>query len=157
MSLFVSKREPDLFLNVPVWFHIRGCKMTFRDMDLKTKSFTINSNAADLKIAQIESADSGLWRVSWHVQRSQSERVMGNVVFNKEDLKAAFGLSETSGVYGDRYLQIYGGDVAEQGKYIRWNTFLNIPCPGTGHDGDPNISIEIDDQMQNAVRQLLGN
>lgn len=43
----------------------------------------------------------------------------------------------------------------KQGAFIRYGNFLNIPSPGTGHDGDPNISILIDGPIRRAVRQLL--
>jgi len=32
---------------------------------------------------------------------------------------------------------------------------LNIPCPGTGHDGDPNVSVYIEESIQRAIEQLL--
>ncbi len=49
----------------------------------------------------------------------------------------------------------YGGNSAVQSKFIRWGNFLNIPCPGTGHDGDPNVSIYVTDEIREAVRKLL--
>jgi hypothetical protein len=56
---------------------------------------------------------------------------------------------------GEWLLDRYGGDSAAQGFYIRWRNCLNIPCPGTGHDGDPNISVTLSDDIKEAVRQLL--
>ena len=72
-----------------------------------------------------------------------------------EHLKMAFGLSEESGKYGDWLIGRFGGESAEQGQFIRFENFLNIPCPGTGHDGDPNISIVLDDKIRDAVEHLL--
>lgn len=51
----------------------------------------------------------------------------------------------------------YGGTTADQGRFIRYNRFLNIPGPGTGHDGDSNISVEIRSEMQDAVAAFLQN
>ena len=79
----------------------------------------------------------------------------GRAWFSEEDLKSAFGFSDKSGEYGYWLIERYGADVASQGKYIRWRDHLNIPCPGIGNDGDPNVSIYLDDDIKNAVRELL--
>jgi hypothetical protein len=33
---------------------------------------------------------------------------------------------------------------------------LNIPTPGTDHDGDPNVSVELDMKMAQAVKEIIG-
>ena len=69
-------------------------------------------------------------------------------------LRGAFGLSDEV-LEGSAWLvESYTAQSAAQGKYIRLGKFLNIPCAGTGHDGDPNVSIVINPDMRDAVDRL---
>lgn len=79
---------------------------------------------------------------------------MGNQI-----VAAAFGLTDYLPMQlpGDFLLEKYGGDVACQFLFIRWQDYLNIPGPGTGHDGDPNISIKLTDEIKEAIRALLAS
>ena len=82
-----------------------------------------------------------------------------------KNLRCAFGLSDEEDYDGSRAtflpwrntnIERYGGTCFYQGVFLRYEYFLNIPGPGTGNDGNPNISVELDDGIKNAVRQLLG-
>ena len=75
--------------------------------------------------------------------------------FTRDDVRSAFGLIDDSGKYGKWLIDRYGAEAAEQMKYIRWGNFLNIPCPGTGNYGDPNISIKINGDIQLTVAELI--
>ena len=46
-------------------------------------------------------------------------------------------------------------DRAFQGKFVAKAQYLNIPEGGSGFDGNPNISIEIDDAIRDAVRNIV--
>jgi hypothetical protein len=52
-------------------------------------------------------------------------------------------------------IEPFGGTVAKQRKFIRYHEFLNIPGPGSGYQGDPNVSIELYPETIAAVRNLL--
>jgi len=52
-------------------------------------------------------------------------------------------------------IERYGGTVAAQGEFFRCGSYLNIPHPGTGYQGDPNLSILLDYSIRLAVMQLL--
>lgn len=137
----------------PEWFHHHGRKMRLTDIDLVGKSLFIEGSAASIKINQGPSSDK--WMVRWTVILSQTERVSGSIIFKTNVLLSAFGLSNDSIYGGDWLLKRYGGACAEQHYYIRWYDCLNIPCPGTGHDGDPNISILLNEEIKEAIKKLL--
>lgn len=115
----------------------------------------IAGSAASVRVTRRATTVDEGWFVEWEVVQSQQAKVNGRVVFTSDDLRAAFGLSQESGEFGDWLIERFGADSASQGKFIRWKNFLNIPCPGTGHDGDPNVSIHIDEEIRETVRRLL--
>lgn len=144
---------------VPVWFHMHGSKMRPEAIDLESKHLVIKASAAEVIIfphprrPQSWAIDYGI--VHW-ASMSYSQ---GRVAMETEVLRAAF-LGEddpNNNQHGQAILYGFGGDAAEQGAYVRWGDFLSIPGPGTGHDGDPNVSIWVDEDIQAAVRELLGD
>ena len=159
MQTAVQRRDPEIRWYFPIWCHHHGSKMCVEQFDRQNQVLVISGSAAKVIIRKASSVYPGAkgWFVDWEVVQCKlyEEGVHGRSRFNDEDIKAAFGLSESSGKFGEWLIKQFGADSAEQGKYIRWKNFLNIPCPGTGHDGDPNVSIHLDEEIQNAVRQLL--
>jgi len=147
-------RTPEMYHGHPFWCHGHCWKMQVQEFDPVAKRLIIGASATRVCVTP-EETSSGLWRIGWELRHSSVEVAHGCVVFSADHLRAAFGLSDESGEYGQPLIDRYGGDSAEHHRYIRWGDFLNIPCPGTGSDGDPNMSIEIDDQMRKAVSQLL--
>ena len=139
---------------IPEWWNQHGHKAQVTHSYKEIKTLTISSTAMSVDINQ-HPKKKGLWRVRWRIDYSMSEMTRGEVYFSSEELESAFGLSEKSGESGNWLIERFGGDVAGQGKFIRWKDFLNLPCPGTGHDGDPNVSIFLDDKMKECVRGLL--
>jgi hypothetical protein len=114
--------------------------MMVESFDKRNQCLVIAGSAARVRITRRAfTVDEG-WNVEWEVVQSQQTKVIGCTHFNTHELRAAFGLSEETGEFGDWLIERFGAESAQQGKYIRWKDFLNIPCPGTGHDGDPNIS-----------------
>ena len=159
MKTVAKRRDPEIRWYFPIWYHHHGSKMFVEKLDQKKHVLVIIGSAAKVSIRKASSVypNTKGWFVDWEVVQCKpyEEGVRGRSQFNDEDIEAAFGLFEASGKCGDWLIERFGADAAEQGKYIRWKQFLNIPGPGTGHDGDPNVSIEIDEEIQNAVRQLL--
>ncbi|MEK7080275.1 MAG: hypothetical protein AAB777_01990, partial [Patescibacteria group bacterium] len=139
----------------PEWWHHHGIKIrvTYKD----AKAITMEGSAARLIIWLANPGTKCPWSVEWRVIHSQTEQVNGVVRFSVEELLTAFGTSVIIQPSHSQWMvDVYGAECAFQGKYIRTGDFLNIPCPGTGHDGDPNISIELDDEIRDAVGQLIG-
>ncbi len=155
----VRRSEPEIRLYFPIWCHHHGSKMRVVEFDEKEHRLVIAGSAAKVIIRpgrEVQEGGDG-WVVSWEVIQhvAYDEAVRGQRQFDSDELAAAFGLTDNSGDFGQWMLDQFGAHSAEQGKFIRWKHFLNIPCPGTGHDGDPNVSIHIDDEIRDAVQRLL--
>ena len=154
------QRDPDLkgVFRVPSWWHHHGDKMHLTGLSDDGQSFVLEGSAARLEVAYTELSETckGFF-VRWEVRLSRDEKVNGTVFFTPETLRAAFCLSDIHSMseHCPWLIREYGATVAYQARFIRWKQYLNIPHPGTGHDGDPNISIEIDARMQDAVLKLL--
>jgi len=155
MKKVVQRRKPEIHLYFPIWCHHHGSKMHVEKFSKGNHLLVIAGSAASVRITRKATTVDEGWFVDWEVIHSQQTKVNGRAFFTSDDLRAAFGLSQESGKFGDWLIERFGADSASQGKFIRWKNFLNIPCPGTGHDGDSNVSIHFDGETQNAVRQLL--
>ncbi len=143
---------------MPIWHHPHGTKLSVKGFDWENlsenKKLTLSSSAVEIRIHP-DSRQNG-WVVEYEIQHSPDSWIKGQVWMSASDLRTAFGLSnECDEMSGQAILNYHGGDVAKQGKYIRYGNYLNIPGPGTGHDGDANVSICIDVPIEMAVKVLL--
>lgn len=150
--LVIQEEEPEIRLFHPEWWNTHGTKMYFRPEESTNHRIVIRGSAARLRIRP---SHADKWNVEWEVIHAIDEKVNGNVVMDEDDLKSAFGLEDTSHWTGSWVLNRFKGTCARQGSYIRYQNYLNIPGPGTGHDGDPNVSIDIDEEIKTAVAKLL--
>lgn len=117
------------------------------------KTVVIAASAARLTISRY---NQHYWRVVWHITYTADvEWASGQLFMSDAYLGGAFGLTNHTDRGGQQLIKLYGGSAAIPGNYLRYRNFLNIPGPGTGYDGDPNISIAIDEIIRNAVRQLI--
>jgi len=139
----------------------------------------IKGSAADVRIAGFLFRDPStpmtrvLAAVSYQVRHSRSSRVDGTAVFSLTDLLWAFVSDDFRyGTFREKYPQLlvdsdtpdwmqhrYGTQVGpvvgRQGKFIRHDNYLNIPGPGVGHDGDSNVSVELDAGIVDAILDLV--
>lgn len=148
--------EPQMREGHPIWWHHHGAKMMLKHLDLTKRVLVLAGSSAKIRI---ERKRKDYWLVCWSITHGVAHcRASGMSVFTTENLSAAFGLTDTRPIIGWQWLiDVYGGTCAAQFKFIRWEDFLNIPCPGTGHDGDPNISVELSEEIKDAVRQLIAD
>ena len=153
----ISKAPLGSIWQFPDWFHHHGIKPRLTEFDAEKKSATISANATKLTVNPISFKLTGRhWLVAWEVRLAALEKAGGSVVLSDEELLRAFSRAEMPTPSHSRWLiEKYGGHAAHQGHYIRWGSFLNIPGPGTSHDGDPNISIELDEEMSKKILSLL--
>jgi len=150
----MSTPEVSMF-GKPIWCHHHCGKCRLESLDLNSKRLFIVASAASLTISFNPRAKTDRWVISWEIRHSRDESSHGTRVFSDADLASAFLSAKQVNNWSDWVTKRYGGDSALQGGFIRWQDYLNIPCPGTGHDGDPNISIEIDGKIRTAVQALL--
>ncbi len=113
-------------------------------------------SAASLSITRKISRSDIHWLVEWEVIQSGIERTKGATCIDTDQLRVAFNILPAPVDEADAWLiERFGGDRAHQGQYIGWKQYLNIPCPGTGQDGDPNISLEVTDEIKKIVTQII--
>ena len=144
-------RKPEMGLIGPDWCHHHCRKMELTAIGICKDYLILQGSAAELVISR----KGGNWLVSWKVIQSLDAQTIGQTIFTSEDLSRAFDLTNDMGKHGEWLIDRYGGTTASQGKFIRYKNWLNIPCPGTAHDGDPNISIDIDEGIKKAVMDLV--
>ena len=148
-------------MGIPEWYHHHGWKMRLRELDLITPRLRIEGCAAAVTILSTNTYEKtrleSPWFVDWRVNQCTptEEIVQGRRRFGNKELTAAFGLTDEQFYTTSWMLNRYQGTTAAQGLFIRFEDYLNIPGPGTGHDGDPNVSILLDREIKKAVQQLL--
>lgn len=145
----VSERKTG---EIPPWFHHHGDKMTVEKLDVGIKLLVITASAAGIKITRWGKSYSDGWIVEWWIRHGVG-KVKGQTWMAAADLRSAFGL-ENNSRFSDWLLARFDGDCAGQGEYIRYGNYLNIPCPGTGSDGDPNVSVFLTKEIKEAVQKL---
>ncbi len=143
----LNKRTPELtppLYKHPIWWHRHGEKMRFVRSEFEGE-LLIQGSAAEVKISR--DPEKQRWNVDWKVTHTKNCYAQGRTEWQDEEFDGAFGLVDSEHLHGSHVLARFGGDSAEQGGYIRWRNFLNIPNPGTGHDYDPNVSILLTEEM----------
>lgn len=149
------------FHSLPDWWHVYGRKMQPREVDVENRRLRIVGSAATLIIElSAEGFEAVPWRIRWEVRHANGTRAAGESRWSGAYLSAAFGLTNRLPLLSferQRFLERYGADVGEEGYFIRRGWYLNIPQPGTGHDGGSTISIEIDEAIRSAIRTLLSS
>jgi hypothetical protein len=142
----------------PIWWHRHGIKIHVLECDPEKKFLMMGSKAADLRFRQlfVRSLNEGRWLVEWCIRQSPLESVHGTVLFTDRELALAFRLAAEMIPDESKHLASrYSADRAVQGKFIGKDEYLNIPCPGTGDNGDPNISLYNTNEIAEAVGKLL--
>lgn len=141
-------------LRSPPWWHKRGQEMEIGDFEEWKKTLILSGPCALLSITLVGLVPDQGWFLHWEIDHGGGSQVKGTAFLHNECLKAAFGLVKKTSGYSDILRQKFRADCAEIGEYIRTGNYLNIPSPGSGADGDPNISVYITDEMRECVRKL---
>ncbi len=157
MTTAVAKAPKFKMFDVPIWWHHHGMKIRKVGINHanspKNKTLLLESNAVKIKISPGSSPET--WIVEYEITHSPSTWSKGQVWMASDHLKEAFWFTNTCNAHGQGMIDQFGGDTAHQGKYIRYASYLNIPGPGTGHDGDPNVSVKVDDDIQDGIQWLM--
>ena len=140
-------------MGCPIWWHHHGSEMSIAAQGLCNDLLLLQGSVAELLIQRHQTN----WLLTWKVIHGPKTAVSGTTSLSSDELLAAFGVSHTYATPSHSLWLIsrYGGTAACQFCFIRFQNWLNIPCPGTGHDGDPNISIELNEKIIKAVFELV--
>lgn len=147
----------------PSWWSDKGVNMKVDGAILERgKPVLVNvavGSAARVFICQCDSRR-GDFDVQYHINHCDGSHSSGSIVMSRADLSRAFGLTNGFGVgfsHSGKGLLEKGCelDAASQGKYVRLGDYLNIPHPGTGLVGDPNVSVQLTTEMKSVVQTLL--
>ena len=105
------------------------------------------------------------WLIGWKKTRTRYggnplEFSSGAVVLNRAEMYSAFGFygqaHEFDSTLANMLRRRYRADVCALHKFMRTGPYLIFPGPGTGAVGDPNVSIEITDQIKKEILSMLG-
>lgn len=96
------------------------------------------------------------FRVGWQLEHANGN-VVGTIIMDADELRHAFGLMDGSSKSGVALASRCGfeADAAEQGLFFRIGRYLKLPHPGTSAQGDPNISLHLDDEIRAAVLRFV--
>lgn len=96
------------------------------------------------------------WETKSMIDSHSDYQIHGKIFLTKSEFEGAFGLIDDYQDKDSRWLtQRYGADSVSQGKFIRYQSFLNIPSPGTGKLGDPNASILITEEIRSHAVNMV--
>ncbi len=160
-------KKKNVYFPFPAWWHIHGMKFRVKEYNAKEKRLSLKASATFLTIqphirydkSKDELRQDG-WTVIWKVIYSIPSGcyVQGQTWFSYHDLRLAFDPEADINDLFDWYERFSPISAASQGRFIRYKNYLNIPGPGTGHDGDANVSIDLTDPViVDSVKELLNN
>lgn len=138
----------------PKWFHPHGFKLLLGGESGLTHENEILIGSKVVQLLIRPSANKENYQIFWRIVFRTEEFVQGQICMPGSELRDAFCLLQHPS-YTGALVEEFKADSGIQGRYIRKNQFLNIPMPGTGMDGDPNISIFISDEIKESVRKLI--
>lgn len=154
---------PQHFSIPPPWWARQGLKMVADANSEHGLVIISNANAASLRISRNDGSGER-YTLAWSVAHLDAHS-HGSLCLEKAELLRAFGYSDGHDPSEDGFGE--GGEMLEEriglrlsaamlGRYARRGPYLNIPHPGTGLPGDPNISVYITPEIRTAVVALTG-
>lgn len=140
-----------LSLLAPAWWHANGAQIAV--LETGPDYLHLGFGTAHLLIARQLGRYSMTWELS-HVSGDQTSYSQGIRWFTADMIRQAFGLVGAGGGYlirpGD-----FLADAYVAGHFIRSREYLNIPSPGNGQLFDPNLSVLLTSNIQDALRDFL--
>jgi hypothetical protein len=150
--LLEPSRPPELQAPeaAPSWF-CAGHKFTIQIEDEKNHLLSLRNGSAHLSI--MPAGDAG-WLMKYHNNLSAesdglSSFLEGRVYLDTSAIRSVFGLPPQNRT------EEHQDEARIRSQFIRSGNFLNVPGPGSGQEGDANISIYITQEIKDAVMRLL--
>ena len=140
----------------PRWWVNHGHKMEVAEGGPKENELVlINGEVARLVITRSKSGPQR-YELAWNVHHACGH-TEGHVRLDSGDLLLAFGLIDGKRPGHSVFPHApETPDADAEGAYFRRGNYLNIPHPGTGLQGDPNISVFLTSEIKRAVKELIG-
>jgi len=97
------------------------------------------------------------WLVEWSVLERAYPNWMtnGRRLLSIQDLSAAFGQTNAHTLQDAEFIARFEADAGKIGLYLRKGDYLNIPGPGTGELGDPNLSLVLTSEIKESVLKII--
>jgi len=135
----------------PEWWNASGGANYVSSTTVMPGEITITTGSCHLKVTRAG-------RVRWLMFGKggrQRNGVQGIRTFKKEELLTALDKTDHKGLTDEIYAKRFSAELALPGLFIRSGNFLNIPGPGTGYDGDANISIYLNEALRASLTRFL--
>lgn len=150
----------------PSWWSPKGDRMVLDSYKQDEYLKYAKEGVASLTLRLVYIGGARHVSISWsivHDVLSEEHRceVSGTVLLTHAQAVRAFHVTRGSVGSARRevedavFASAYRADDGSQGLFVRQGRYLNIPGPGTGMQGDPNISFYIDDDVKAAVTEYF--
>lgn len=150
-------KKPELVRNKPIWWHPGGINIEIES--LSDNSVHLKSRFVRLSFIK-EYASQGVI-IEWHIHSLldshalEKHHYQGKMSFDMPTAAAAFGMVDLCHRSSAWMIDFYGAQAARQGFFIRYGDYLSIPGPGTGRDGDSNLSLFLEPDIKEWFLKLL--
>ena len=149
-----EKKEPETTESRPIWWVGQGTKMRIAKDESGKNGLVIRGSTAEVRITKAPEEQSG-WFIEYRIDHGGNCQTNDRVRMSESELAAAFRLRDDHEDNSFFLIERFGGTVAIQRIFIRYREFLNIPGPGTGRQGDPNVSIKLYPETIMAVHKFI--
>jgi len=137
---------------VPVWWHPGGNSLSFHSGS--EDHLCLSSEYARLILSGRQGGCVVQWLIKTPHCANKDGYLAGQIIFDIPTFIAAFGGLDLVHFTAYPMIHLHGGVAARQGFFLRFDEYLNIPGPGCGMDGDPNISIYLEHEIKDEIARL---
>jgi len=154
-AAMIASTQP-LLQRRPAWWHPKGAFMRVHHVVSQPhKRELFIKGASDSFWLNITSqAGAATWYLQWQLYHEWAQQVTGKVRLATGELCLAFALQELP-LEQDPLISRYRQWVCRPGCFFRLADFLNIPCRGTGQNGDPNMSLLLTPEIKTHLANLI--
>ena len=142
----------------PIWWNRSGKGTYVVKGNIGGRSITVTNGVGHLIIYKPVVGTKKTYTVRWMIFGKGGKEVNavdGYRQFTKEQILTAFGVSQGNPITDTVFAEKHDAVCGIPGLFIRKLGYLNVPCPGTGIDGDPNLSAFISLSVGEDVRRFL--
>jgi hypothetical protein len=157
MARLLKPTSPNTrYPGIPDWHHSGSSKLRVTDHSEAHQFMELVSGGSRVTVGKFAGPGKG-WTIQYELTHGPHSHTKGQVLLSSAELAWAFALADdcTGQEVDQILLDMYGGDACKVGGYFRSGMHLNVPGPGHGYHGDPNLSILITEEMQRIVRKML--